>query len=355
MLLKHLSNAAGASGNENEIRKLIIPAVRDLVDKIEVDTMGNVYATKKGTAPSNLTVMLAAHMDEVGFMITQINSSGLLKFETVGGFDARVLLGKRVRVGADLIPGVIGVQAIHNTPAESRDKAPKMSSLVIDIGASKKEDAAAKVSIGDYAVFDTEFGHLNSDPADQKSGVVKGKALDDRVGCAVIVELLRQNYPVDVVAVFTVQEEVGLRGAQVAAYRVNPDLAIALDCTSTDDLPVTDERPIHFPRLGDGPCVTLMDRSFIANRKLVKIIEEAAAARDICYQYKKPNLGGTDSGSIHKSRAGIPSVTVAVPARYIHSPVSLIDLADFWRCVDLISATLNDLPEKWEGSVMAER
>lgn len=347
MLLEQLSNAAGASGNENAIRSLIIPAVKPNVDQVTVDTMGNVYAAKKGSGESGLTVMLAAHMDEVAFMITRITSAGLLKFEPVGGFDPRVLPGKTVRVGKNGVPGVIGVKAIHNLAPAERNKAPDIESLLIDIGATKKDEAAAKVSVGDYAVFDTCFGHLNSDPADDRAGVVKGKALDDRAGCAMMIELLRQAYPVNVVGAFTVQEEVGARGAQIAAHKIAPDLAIVLECTMADDLPVKDGVEIHYPRLGEGPVITLMDKTFIANRKLVQILEETATANHIPYQYKKPNLGGTDGGVIHKSRAGVPTVTVALPSRYIHGPVALIDLADFWRCVNLIAATLNALPRRW--------
>ncbi|MFQ5576981.1 MAG: M42 family peptidase, partial [Anaerolineae bacterium] len=196
------------------------------------------------------------------------------------------------------------------------------------------------------AVFATRFGFLNTPPGDGKTGVVKGKALDDRAGCAMLVELLRRTHPVNVVGVFSVQEEIGLRGAQVAAHKVDPDLSIVLECTTADDLPPAPDEPIGYPRLGDGPCLTIMDRSFIAGRQLLEHIKTTAERRNIPWQYKRPGLGGTDSGAIHKSRAGIPSVTVAVPARYIHSPAALVQLTDFWHCVELIAAALRHMPQR---------
>jgi endoglucanase len=349
VLLAELSNAAGASGNENAVRKLIIPAIKDHVDNLSVDTIGNVYAAKKGTRQTNITAMVTAHMDEVGFMITKITSNGLLKFKPVGAFDPRLLPGKTVLVGRDRLPGVIGLPAIHNLSAGAQKAAPKVSSLVIDIGANSKDQAAAHISLGDYAVFATQYDHLNSDPGNNQAGIVKGKALDNRVGCAMLIELLRQPYPVNLMGIFTVQEEIGGRGAQVAAHRLNPDLAIVLECTTAEDLPVEKGREIHYPRLGDGPCLTIMDRSFIASGKLVNLFEATAAKHNISYQYKKPNMGGTDGGAIHKSRAGIPTVTIAVPSRYIHSPAALIDLVDFWNCIALVENTLKELPEKWIG------
>lgn len=349
MLLEQLSNEIGVSGHEGAIRKLIIPAIKGYADEVLVDTMGNVYAykaAKEGKAKAPLTVMVAAHMDEVGFMITEITPDGMLRFTTVGGFDLRILPGKTVRVGKDKTPGVIGTEAIHNLEAGQYDKALSLKALAIDIGASKKEEAQGKVSPGDYATFDTQYSHLNSDPDNNEAGVVKGKALDDRAGCAMLIELLKQDHPVNVVGVFTVQEEIGLRGARVAAHKVNPDLAIVLECTTANDLPVKDEE-IRYPRLGDGPCVTIMDNSFIANQKLLRLIEAAAAKYQISYQYKYPGMGGTDAGAIHQSRVGVPAATIAAPSRYIHSPAALMELADFWNCIKLVGATLRELPEGW--------
>lgn len=348
MHLEELSNEAGVSGNEDLIRKIIISALKPIVDDLTVDTMGNVYATKKAQAKTDLTVMITAHMDEVGFMITKVTGDGVLQFATVGGFDARILPGKSLLVGPNKLPGVIGLEAIHHTPDSVRRKVSDINSLVIDIGAPSKEVASAKVAVGDYAVFNTQFGHLNTDPDNSEQGVVKGKALDNRVGCAMLIEMLKSDYPIDVVGVFTVQEEVGLRGAQVAAHRLSPTLAVVLECTTADDLPPATKEEISYPRLGAGPCLTLMDRSYIPNRRLIDLVEDVAQAYQIPYQYKKPGLGGTDAGAIHKSRTGIPTINISVPSRYIHSPAALIELQDFWHSIKLVEMTLNDLPSRWQ-------
>ena len=346
MLLEELSNEVGVSGNEGAIRKLIIPAIKPHVDQVTVDTMGNVFAYK-AAQPSNgslPTVMVTAHMDEVGFMITEVTKDGMLRFTTVGGFDRRILPGKTVQVGKDKIPGVIGLEAVHKTSGSQRSSAPNLKSLAIDIGAGKKEEAQRKVSAGDYATFDTKFDYLNAPSDDEKAGIVKGKALDNRVGCSMLAELLTRSYPVNVVGVFTVQEEIGLRGARVAAHKVAPDQAIVLECTTADDLPIKDKE-IGYPRVGNGPCLTIMDRSFIADQTLLNLAETSAAQAGIPTQYKKPGMGGTDAGAIHLSRAGVPSIAISAPSRYIHSPAALIDLTDFWHCIALVEATLNALAE----------
>jgi endoglucanase len=341
LLLEQLSNEIGVSGDESLIRKIIIPAIKNHVDQVTVDTMGNVFAYKS-QAEAAKTVMVTAHMDEVGFMITEIRGSGMLRFQPAGGFDPRILPGKTVLVGKNRIPGVIGLEAIHNLQGDQFSKAPTIKSLAIDIGAAKKEEATAKVSVGDYAAFDTNYEFLNSDPNEPTGGIVKGKALDNRVGCALLVEILKEAYPVNVVGVFTVQEEIGLRGASVAAHKVNPDVAIVLECTTADDIPVRDKE-IGYPRLGDGPCLTVMDRAFFANRTLLDLVEATANKQNIPYQFKNPSMGGTDAGAIHLAQAGIPSIGISVPGRYIHSPVTLMDLADFWRSLELVKATLNEM------------
>ncbi|HDN81073.1 MAG TPA: M20/M25/M40 family metallo-hydrolase, partial [Chloroflexi bacterium] len=206
---------------------------------------------------------------------------------------------------------------------------------VIDIGASSKAEAEKLVKIGDYAAFATAFTQLGSK-------VVKGKAFDDRAGCAVLAELVKERYPFDVYAVFTVQEEVGLRGAKVAAFRIGPDAAFALEGTIADDLPKKkDVSPTT--RLGYGPAITIMDRSFVAFQPLVRLLVDTAEAEGIPYQFKQPLVGGTDSGAIHLTKEGIPSATVAVPCRYIHSPASILNLEDFENTIRLMKATLRRL------------
>jgi endoglucanase len=287
-------------------------------------------------------------MDEVGFIITKITDKGHLKFETIGRINQRVLPGKTVVVGKERIPGVIGLKPIHLLSREARKKVGDIDSMYIDIGASGGE-AKSSVKVGDLATFATKYGRLGGQSRQRKDrGRVKGKALDNRAGCAVLLELLQDDYPVDLLAVFTVQEEIGARGARVAAYAVNPDLAIILEAPAADDLPPLElEAPDEgFPRLGDGPAITVMDRSFIADRRLVDLFIDTAEANGIPYQFKRPGVGGTDAGAVHLTREGVPSVVISVPTRYIHSPAAVLDLADFWNAVKLMQVTLKRLPEK---------
>jgi tetrahedral aminopeptidase len=344
VLLEQLSNAMGVSGTEGPVRKLIVEAVRGQVDSLRIDTIGNVFVIKQATGQDAVRVMLAAHMDEVGFMITEIAKSGMLKFQAVGGLDPRVLPGKAVVVGPERIPGVIGLKPPHVLAGQTGE-AISVEAMLIDIGAEDEDQAKARIKIGDYATFTTRFGRLGGEvETDQRRGRVKGKALDDRVGCAVLVEILKERYPVEIVGVFTVQEEVGLRGARVAAYAVEPEVAIVLECTAADDLPRQDKEP-GFPRLGSGPALTIMDRSFITNQPLLDLLVETAKAENIPYQFKRPGVGGTDAGAIHQARAGVPSITLAVPCRYIHAPAGIIDLEDFGGTIELVRATLRRLPQ----------
>jgi endoglucanase len=347
MYLEQLSNAFGVSSVEGEVRKIIIEAIKPHADEWRVDTMGNLFVTRNhrlDPPQAPLHVMVTAHMDEVGFIISEIKSNGRLKFKSIGGFDRRVLLGKAVVVGKARTPGVIGLKPVHLLGRDNRNKIGSIDSMFIDIGANSNSNG--KVSVGDFATFATTFSRLGGQARHRKDrGLVKGKALDNRAGCAVLLELLQGDYSVDLTAVFTVQEEIGLRGARVATYAANPDLAFILECTPADDLPRLDEKADRgFPRLGDGPAITVMDRSFIADRRLVDLLIDTAEAAGWPYQFKRPGIGGTDAGAVHLTREGIPAAVVSVPARYIHAPAAVLDLADFWNTVKLMQATLNGLP-----------
>ena len=335
MILRELSDAVGVSGDEGKVRAVVLDAVREHVDEIEVDTMGNVLAFKRGDSQRRLSVMLAAHMDEVGLMVVGHDKDGFLQVRAVGGIDPRLLPGAIFHVGPDCIPGVIGVKPIHLLNAGEGEKAPKIEKLVMDIGAKSKSEAEKLAPMGTYAAFATQFRELGP--------TVSGKAFDDRAGCAVLVELLRgEPFPFDLHAAFTVQEEMGLRGARVASYAIDPDCAFALEGTIADDTP-KDKEGSPTTKLGGGPAITVMDRSFIADRRLVRLLTSAADELDIPYQFKQPGVGGTDAGAIHLAREGVPSVTVAVPCRYIHSPVSLLSLDDFDNTVRLMRESLSRL------------
>jgi len=326
----------GVSGNEDAVRKIIADAVRSHVDELRSDTIGNLFAVKKARrARRPFKVMVAAHMDEVGLMIVGHDGSGGLRFRPVGGIDDRVLPGKVVLVGPDRIPGVIGAKPVHLLKGDERKQVVKMESMLIDIGASSREEAEKLVRPGQVAVFDTRY---------QKVGrTATGKAFDDRAGCAVLVELLRgARFPLDLYGVFTVQEEIGLRGARVAASAVEPDCAFALEGTVCDDLP-KDRDTSPTTELGKGPAITLMDRSVLADRRLVDHLVATADKLGIPYQFKQPGVGGTDAGAIARTKAGVPSVPVAVPCRYIHSPIARLSLDDLDNTVRLMRACLERL------------
>lgn len=335
MILRELSDAFGVSGNEDDVRAIVLNAVRAHVDEIKIDAMGNVLAVKHGTGQDPLRVMLAAHMDEIGLMVVGHDDNGFLKVRSVGGIDPRLLPGTLFSVGPERLPGVIGVKPVHLLQSGEAKKVSKIEDLTVDIGAQNKDEAEKLAPLGTYATFATRFRELEP--------TVSGKAFDDRAGCAVLVELLRgEPFTFDLHAAFTVQEEVGLRGARVAAFAIDPDCAFALEGTIADEIPKEkDASPTT--RLGKGPAITVMDRSFIADRRLVQLLIGTAEDQDIPYQIKQPGLGGTDAGAIHLAREGVPSATVAVPSRYIHSPVALLSMDDFDNTVRLMRESLSRL------------
>ncbi len=345
MLLEELSNAFGPPGCEDDVRRILARAVRDRVDDVRSDALGNLIALKRGTGREpRLRVMVDAHMDEVGLMVTRIEKNGLLGFRVVGGIDARLLMAKRVVVGGDRVPGVILAPPIHLTKAAQRAQVVGVSELAIDIGATTEAQARECVHMGDYVAFATRFEALTENGL----RVVKGKAFDDRAGCAAAAALVDEDYDIDLVLSFSTQEEVGLRGAQVAAFGIQPDIAFALEGTICDDMPKkADVSPTT--RLGQGPAITLMDRSFIADQRLVRLLTETADLHGIPYQIKQPGIGGTDAGAIHQTRSGVPSVALAVPCRYIHTPVSLLSLVDLDNLIHLMKAVLHALPAGWTG------
>ncbi len=344
-LLSQLSEAAGVSGNEDAVRQIIVDAVRGHVDEMRADTIGNLFAVKRARTPrgasnkrsarNRLSVMIAAHMDEVGFMITGYDGEGGLRFQPVGGIDDRILPGKVLLVGPDKIPGVIGAKPIHLLHGDEGRRVIKMDDMVIDIGASSKEEASKLVKLGQVATFATCYR--------EDGRTATGKAFDDRVGCAVLVELLcGDRFPFDLQGVFTVQEEVGLRGARVATFAVEPDCAYVQEGTICDDLPKEkDTSPTT--EMGRGPAISLMDRSAFADRRLVDHLTATAGRLGIPYQFKQPGVGGTDAGAITHSKAGVPTVPVAVPCRYIHSPVARLSLDDFENPVRLMRESLKRL------------
>jgi tetrahedral aminopeptidase len=319
------------------VRLLIRDLIAEHVDEWWADAMGNLIALKRGVGTVTRRVLVDAHMDEVGLLVTDIESNGTLQFEAVGGFDDRTLLGKVVQVGAKKVTGVIGARPIHLLKGNQRDTVVKRDAMRIDIGAKNKDDASGKVKVGDLATFVTTYQEIGP--------TAVGKAFDNRAGCAALIELLRHEpYPFDLYAAFTVQEEVGLRGARVAAYAVKPDLALILECTPAYDLPNEQDISPNVA-LGKGPAIYVMDSGTLQDPRLVSHITRTAAEHNIPFQIRQPGGGGTNTAVIQRAHMAIPAATIAVPGRYAHGPAMMIHLDDYANVVKLTDATLRNLPE----------
>ena len=328
-LLEKLCNVIAVSGDEAEVRKIVLEEIRPHADEVRVDALGNVLATRRGRGRKRTRLMLDAHMDEVGLMIVDEDGEGLYRFEAIGGIDARHLVGKQVFVGKDHTPAVIGAKPVHLMNGEERTRKVPLDALRIDVGLS------GKAKVGDRAGFATRFRRVGPS--------IMAKAIDDRIGVATLIELFRQPPPnIDLCAAFSVQEEIGLRGAKVAAQYFKPDLAIAIDSTPAHDLPMHDgsENTSYNTKLGLGPAIYVADGSTLHDPRLVRFLRETAEAEGIPYQIRQPGGGGTDSGAIQRSLAGIPTVSVSVPHRYTHSPVSLARVDDWKHTLNLLHAAL---------------
>lgn len=345
-LLERLSNAVAVSGDEGAVRAIVLEEVRSVLEnrsgEVKVDSLGNVLVSLPGEGDEKRKrVMIAAHMDEIGFMIIADEEKGIYRFDLVGGIDTRYLPGKAVWIGKNRTAGVIGAKPIHLTTPDERRGTISLDTLRIDLG----PDGGGKAKVGDRATFATSFT--------QVGGSIMGKALDDRIGVAILIELIRHAPPsVDLLAAFTVQEEVGLRGAGVAAHAFDPDLAIALDSTPALDMPHWEEgqpgvekHGYYNTRLGEGPAIYIADSSTLSDPRLVRWLAEAAEANGIPYQFRQPGGGGTDAGAIHKRRMGIPTVSVSVPGRYHHSPAAICRRSDWENTLLLLHAALANLPE----------
>lgn len=319
MLLEKLCNADGVSGDEGEVREIIKTNILKYADEIIVDSMGNILAKRNGKNHEK-KVMVSAHMDEVGFIISGITKEGYLEFKCVGGIDTRVIISKKVRIGKKKTKGIIGIKAVHLTTEDERKKVPKESELYIDIGAKDADDAKKYVELGDYAAFDTEYEKLGT-----KS--IKAKAIDDRVGCYILANLIKKEPIYDTWFCFVVQEEVGLRGAKIAADRINADIALVIEGTTCCDVPGAKEHE-YVTKMGGGAAISFMDRTTIVEKSYCDWLYNLAYDNNIPVQYKKMASGGNDAGIIHLSGTGIKTASISVPCRYIHSPASVASLDD---------------------------
>lgn len=326
-LLKTAVNIDSVSGNENAMRDFIISQINGFCE-YEIDPLGNIIAFKKGENRPLKKVMLDAHMDEVGLIITSVTDNGFLKFSVIGGMDASILMFRKVKIGN--VFGVISGKPIHLISKEEAKKLPKEDSLYIDIGASSKEEALKLVSLGDAAVICSEYADLGEN--------IKAKAIDDRLGCAILISLLKKQAKYDFYAVFSVQEEVGSRGAKTATFNVNPDSAIILEATTAADISGV-EPSKRVCVLGEGPAVSFMDKGTVYD----KAYYNAALKSGIKCQPKAAVAGGNNSASVHLSREGVRTIAISVPCRYIHSPSSIANKGDMENALALAEYMLNGI------------
>ncbi|MFX4302491.1 M42 family metallopeptidase [Alicyclobacillus tolerans] len=341
MLLKKLTEAMGPSGYENEIRNVIRSEVTLSHNHIFTDVLGNLFVQQNQDAQGP-HIMIDAHMDEIGLMIVHVEENGLLRFRPIGGIDPRVLVSKPVVIGDSKHFGVIGSKPIHLQKPEERRQPLGWDQLYIDIGASSKEDALSVVQPGDVAVFATTYGEMGERAA-------KAKSFDDRVGCALLVETMQKEWQLRLSGVFAVQEEVGLRGATAAAYRLKPDIAIALEGTVCFDVV---DAPAHnqATQLGKGPALTLQDGLTLPDRRFTEFMIATAEKYNIPWQYRRVKGGSNDYGAIQKAREGVIGGAISVPVRYIHAPAQIISLEDYQAALQLLTSILTEIQEgRWHS------
>ena len=345
-LIEALSLAFGPSGCEDEVRELIRPRAEAVADRTYVDRMGNLVAVMSfGKSDNKKRIMISAHMDEVGFMITDVKEDGMLGYGCIGGIDPSVVAGRKIVVGNEKgrISGIICSKAVHQKSAEEREKPVKHDKLYMDIGAQSRAEAEALVSVGDYATFDSEFYAFGKD-----GRTLKCKALDDRMGCAAMLEIMdsfRKDPPTSDIEVyfgFTVREEIGFSGAGPAAARIAPDLSIVLETTAIGDLPTT-EACRRVADVGKGGVVSIADRSTFYNRELVDKAMEIAEKNGIPAQLKRYVSGGNDAGHIHKTLEGVKTLAISVPTRYLHSPSCVASMDDYESVRDLAKAIMTQI------------
>ncbi len=329
--LKELCLLNGVSGDENAVAAYIIDQIAPYAE-CYIDPLGSVIAHKKGAQRAKKRVLFDAHIDEVGLIITSIRDDGMLTFSCVGGINTEVLLAKRVKIGD--IYGVICVKPVHLLTGDEKKKIPEKDSLVIDIGATSKADAEQYVEVGDTAAFDSDFIIFG----DNK---IKAKALDDRVGCAILIDLIKTDLPFDAWLSFSVQEEVGLRGAKAAAYNVDPDFAITIETTTACDIADTPENKTVCC-LNKGAVVSFMDGSTLYEKALFDAAFDVANKTNSKIQVKRGTSGGNDAGAIHLTKSGVRTLTLSVPCRYLHSAECVIDQNDI-QSVETIAKGVYEL------------
>lgn len=336
-MLRELCLLDGISGDEGAVRDHIISRIGDKAE-VTVDDLGNVIAFVKGKSSPKNKVMVSAHMDEVGMIVTYINPDGTVRVAPVGGIDPRVVFGRRVRIGKAGIYGAAGGKAVHNLSAEERKKSVPFDKLVIDIGCDSREETEKLVSLGDSVRFVSDFTEYGD-------GYVKCKAIDDRAGCAIMLRLIDEGVLCDTYFTFVVQEEIGLRGATCAAYTVDPDYAVVLEATTAADIPSASGAD-RVCELGKGPVVSFMDRHTMYDKELYRLAFEVAEENGLPCQTKTRVAGGNDAGAIHVSRGGVRTCAVSLPCRYLHSPSCVIKREDFENAYTITKLMLDRIYNK---------
>ena len=333
----NLCNLNGVSGNEDEVRDYIADYSKKFTDDVSVDSMGNVIVAKKGRKKPAQKLVLCAHMDEIGIIVTGITDDGYLRFAKAGSLDNRVILGKAIHIGKNKVRGIIGCKAIHLVKTKDLDKPVEIEDMYIDIGSKNHEEAEKLVTLGDAGAFDEDIQKFGD-------GYIKAKAIDDRFGCAVLLELIESELPVDCTFIFTVQEEVGLRGAYTAAYKTDPDIALIVEGTTAADLPSVPENK-KVCKLGKGPVIPFMDAGAIYNKEIHKILTGLADKNNIPWQTKTYIAGATDGSVFQSSKAGIKTVGIAAPIRNLHSPSCVGKISDMEAVQKLIWLFLEKMGE----------
>ena len=336
-LLKQLCELDGVPGYEDEVREFIEKQAAPYADEMLVDAVGNLIVFKKGAKPRKRPLLVMAHMDEVGFLVRDITEDGMLKLAKAGGIDPRVLIGRRMRVGEQKLPGIISLKAIHLTTPEERKEAPGLDSLYIDIGCTSREEAEALVMRGEPAVFDSRFMEFGVD-------CVKAKAIDDRIGCAVMLELLKNDLPYDTYFAVVVGEEIGSRGATVAGRRIQPGCVMVIEGTTAADMP--DVAPHKQScRQRQGAVVSLMDSDTVYSREFREKMLKAADEKGVKWQYRKSANGGTDAGVGTTSGPAALAFGLSAPVRYIHCACNVAYLPDLEEVRKLAEIVIEEAGE----------
>lgn len=327
-LLHKLTDIDGISGDEQQVAQFIKNKINDYCDSVTTDSMGNIIAFKKGKLTPNKKVMFSAHMDEVGFIITYLDDNGYGKFSTVGGIDSAVLPSKPVRIANTDIKGTIATVPVHLTDADARTKAIKTENMNLDF-------MGQDVKIGDYVAFDREFTHLGGD-------IVSAKAIDDRIGCAMLINLIHTELEFDCYFVFTVCEEIGARGAVTSTYSVEPDVAFVIESTTAADIPTSEDEE-QVCKIGNGPVLSFMDKGAIYDRGLFDMAIGLCKDADIKCQTKNMVAGGNDSQAVTVSKKGVKTLAISLPTRYLHSPSCAISMGDVENTEKLLKLLADNL------------